>query len=436
MKDWEKIYQEKLVTPQEAVRIVHDGDTVFIGSEPSVAEELAEVLYDRNDELSDVTITSVSCKRNLRAYWEPDSHFRVMSFFVGDGERCAIQTPRGDYSSLHLSRYQQFATDFMAGGVAFVQVPPPDENGYMSFGTSGCSSARFACDIASRIVLQVNRRETYQYGRENLIHVSEADYIVEMDGELRAVPDQKENEVQKKIADLIVDEVPDGATIQLGIGGLSSAIGYGLKDKNDLGVHSEMYTNSMMYLTKRGVITNARKKTHPGKSVASFIMGDRELYDFTDHNEGIYMAPYYYVNNPYLISQNDNFISVNTAMAIDLYGQVAAENMAGRQFSGSGGQVDYVRGAQLSKGGKSIIAIPSTRTDKNGKITSRIVPYFPPFTVTTTAREDVQYIATEYGCINLQSLSMQDRIRAVISLAHPDFRDELLQTAKDHHLIF
>lgn len=232
------------------------------------------------------------------------------------------------------------------------------------------------------------------------------------------------DETLTRISRFIVEQVPDGATIQLGLGGVSGAVGFGLEHKNDLGIHSEMMTNSMMHLMKLGVVNNRRKSYIPGKAVVGFALGSQALYEFTDHNPDLFFAPYSFVNDPFVIAKNNHMISVNTAMSIDLFGQVAADSMAGRQQSAVGGQVDYVRGAQLSKGGKSFIALPSTLETSRGR-SSRIVASFPAGTAVTTSRHDVQYVVTEYGCVNLKPLSMEARTRALIGLAHPDFRDEL-----------
>ena len=229
----------------------------------------------------------------------------------------------------------------------------------------------------------------------------------------------------------LLDQIPDGACIQLGIGGVATAVGYGLRTKNDLGCHTEMMSDSIMELMQAGVINNSRPKFIPGRTVVGFAFGTKKLYEYLDHNENMWFGPFPVVNSPVNIAKNDNMISINTAMSIDLFGQVAAEGMGGIQFSGTGGQGDYVRGAQLSKGGKSFLAFKSTLgTNPDGSPVSRIVPTFPPATIVTTPRSDVQYVVTEYGSVNLKHLTVRDRARALISLAHPDCRKELTEQAR------
>ncbi len=432
---WRDIYEEKRRTAEEAVKIVRDHDRVYIGTASSIAYKLAEALYGRKEELFDVLICQGLTSRKL-PFFMPDAkgHFSTLTYFVGGGERIGISNGQTVYTSLHLSQIDYWCTEVARPNVAFLEVSEPDDEGYMSFGAYGVTFGTCVSGFAEHVVLQVNPQVPYVYGCENKIHVSDAEYIVEAEDSLDVVPDVPFDETLKTISDYIVDEIPDGATIQLGLGGLSGAIGFGLKNKNDLGIHTEMLTDSMMELMKLGVINNKRKNFMPGKAVTAFAFGTRELYDFVDHNEDIYFAPYRFVNNPVNIAKNDNMISVNTAMAVDLYGQVVADCLGGKQQSATGGQLDYVRGAQMSRGGKSFIALPSVVTNKKGT-SSRIVSSFPVGTAVTTPRSDVQYVVTEYGCVNLKSLSMADRARAMISLAHPDYRDELEEDAKNMGLL-
>jgi len=240
-------------------------------------------------------------------------------------------------------------------------------------------------------------------------------------------PELPVDDVINTISDYLLDQIPDGACIQLGLGGVANAVGYGLKNKNDLGAHTELMGDSLMELMKLGVLNNSRKSFMKGKTVASFTFGSKALYEFVDHNEDMYYLPFPVTNDPVNIAKNDNMISINTALAIDIFGQVNADNIAGRQHSATGGQLDFVRGAQMSRGGKSFIAVTSTY--QNGAA-SRIVSQLPLGTCVTTPRSDVQYVATEYGCVNLKHLSMRERVRAMISLAHPDFRPQLIEDAK------
>ena len=428
--EWKKIYEVKRRTPEEAVKLVRSGDRVFIGSASSIAWKLAEALYARRDELENVVILHGLTPRVLPFFLpEAKGHFSTISYFAGFGGRAGIQNGQTQFTSIHLSEIRTWCHEVARPNVAFFEVSPPDENGYMSYGAYGVSFHDYVRKQARKVVLQVNRQQPYTCGQQNLIHISQADAVVETDVPDGQVPDAPATPEMKKIAEQIVEQVPDGAVIQLGLGGLSSAIGYGLKEKNDLGIHSEMLTNSMMELIRNGNVTNRCKQVLPGKSAAAFAFGSEELYRFADHNEDLYFAPYTFINNPYVIARNDNVISINTAMAIDLYGQVAADNLGGRQQSSVGGQVDDVRGAQMSKGGRSYIALTSLHKNKKGS-SSRIVAAFPPGTAVTTSRQDVQYVVTEYGCVNLKKLPMPDRARALIELAHPDQRTQLRDQAK------
>ena len=239
------------------------------------------------------------------------------------------------------------------------------------------------------------------------------------------------DETVRAISAHILPLIPDGATIQLGLGGVANAVGYGLREKNDLGIHSEMMSDSMMRLMQAGNVNNRRKTYMPGKSVAGFAFGSEELYRFLDRNEDMYFMPFRRVNDPAIIAQNDRMVSINTAMCVDLFGQVSSESLGFRQYSGVGGQLDFVRGAQNAREGKSFIAISSTQLSRSRGRISKIVLSFEPGTVVTTPRSDVQYVATEFGCVNLKPLSMKDRVRAMIGLAHPDFRDELGDRARE-----
>lgn len=301
----------------------------------------------------------------------------------------------------------------------------------MSYGASGIALHKYIKESADVILLQVNRNAPYIYGEDNTIHVSEATYIVEYDDKIETVKELPPDDPDiLKMSEYLLDQIPDGACIQLGIGGVASAVGYGLTSKNDLGLHTELISDSLMKLMKNGNITNTKKGFMPGKSVVGFSFGSQELYDYLDHNPDFHFARFPVVNNINNIAANDNFISINTAMSVDIFGQVAADNLGFRQQSGTGGQLDFVKGAQMSKGGKSFIAMSSSYLDKNGVRRSKICTTFPAGTAITTPRSMTQYFMTEYGCVNLKCLTMKERIKAIISLAHPDFREQLTDETK------
>lgn len=436
MYDYQEEYNAKKMTPAQAVSLVRSGDRVFIGLVSSIAYCLADALWERRNELEDIEI---SCSQSLKPtplFMTPgDSPFTVVTPFIGPGERMAQKNGRPlVFSSIHLSQVDIWAKEIANPTVAFFQVSEPDENDYMSMGPGGSSINAFVLEKADRIIVQVNKNTPYLTGEKCLIHISEVDAIVEQDEELPSLPEDRIDPVTQEISNNILKLVPDGATIQLGIGKLSTAIGYGLKNHNDLGIHSELFCTPMMDLIKNGNVTNRCKGYMDGLSVYAFAMGSKEMYEFMDHKKDLYAGLFTSVNDPRNIARCNRMISINSAMAIDIFGQVAADSMGWYQQSAVGGQIDFVKGAQWSNEGKSIIATSSSFM-KNGIRQSKIVLNFPTGTAVTTPRSEVQYVATEYGCINLKPLRMPDRIRAVISLAHPDFRDGLTDEAKRLGLI-
>lgn len=429
-------FQALMTTPDEAVKLVKSGETVFAGFTCSTANTLLDALGRRSDELEDVTITTGMVLGPTNFFRDLDPRaFKVCTCFCGPNERLARNRTRVDYTNVHLSQLDLFLTQTAPADTVFLEVSPPDEDGYMSFGANGSGVYQYTIPIAKKIILQINQNAPYVYGENNRIHFSQADAIVEGTYELAAVPDIPAAEDVRHISQYILEQIPDGACIQLGLGGLSAAIGYGLEKKNDLGIHSEMMSDSMMRLMKMGVVNNSRKQYMPHKSVAAFALGTKQLYEYINRNPDMYFMPFPMVNNPVVIAKNDNFISVNTALTIDLMGQVVADNICGVQYSATGGQLDFVRGAQMSKGGKSFIAVTSTYLDKKKGRQSRIVAKLPPGSAVTTPRSDVQYVVTEYGCVNLKLLRMRDRVTAMISLAHPAYRDDLREEAKQMGLI-
>ena len=428
---WQEEYQRKLTTPEKAVKAVPSGDVVYVGTCTSVAYALTNALGERQEELEDVTLT---CSQIINPVTALDNRkpgaIKLCSYFMGAQERPFMKTGMLDFTSVHLSQVDIFCRETMPSNVAFLEVSPPDENGYMNYGASGVALHTYIKRSAQKVIVEVNRQVPYVYGTENLIHVSEVAAIVESDIPLFERPSLPFSEEISTISDFLLDQIPDGACIQLGIGGVADAVGYGLKNKNDLGAHTELLTDSMMELMREGVITNARKSFMPGKSVACFSLGTRALYDFIDRNPDVYFMPFPMSNDCRVIAQNDNMISINTAMCVDLFGQVVADNIAGVQFSGTGGQLDFVRGAQMSRGGKSFIAITSSFVSKKSGRNSRIVSRLPLGAAVTTPRSDVQYVVTEYGCVNLKPLTMKQRAHALVGLAHPDYRAQLAEDAR------
>ena len=361
------------------------------------------------------------------------------TFFLGAGERNAHRKHNMafEYTSFHLSRVDIWMKEIGRPDISFLQVSPPDANGDFCYGSSGICNNKYVVEETKRAVyLESNTGSPYIFGHDNLINGNHPKVagIVMTDKNAPEYTPGETDEISSKIADVVVAEVPDGATLQLGLGKISISIGYDLEERNDLGIHSELFCEPMMMLMKNGNVTNKCKGFMDGKSVFSFSAGPQEMYDFMDHNPQIYGAPFLFVNDSRNIAKNKRMVSINSAMSVNLYGEVAADAIGYRQQSAVGGQLDFVRGAQWSEGGKSIIMLPSSFI-KDGKRQSKICLQFAPGTPVTTPRSDVQYVATEYGCINLKVLNMSDRVRAMISLAHPDFRDQLTQEAKDVGLI-
>ena len=424
-------FDQKTVTPDQAAKIINSGDTVYIGTCSSVAHVLCEALADRAEELEDVTLTCSQIIRPLRIFsGEHQKAFKCISYFMGPQERNLYKQGLAEYTSVHLSQIDVFCRETAPARIAFFEVSEPDEDGYMSFGATGVALHTYVVEKAERIILQVNKNVPYVLGESNRIHISQADLVVTADDEITGADEMPVDETVQKISDFLIEQIPDGACIQLGLGGISNAVGYGLMNKTDLGAHTELMSESIMHLMKAGNLNNSRKTYMKGKTVAAFTFGSRELYEFVDRNEDMYYAPFPVVNDIRNIAKNDNMISINTALAIDLTGQVCADNIGGRQYSGVGGQIDFVRGAQLSRGGKSFIAINSSFVDKKKGLTSKIVPRLPQLANVTTPRSDVQYVVTEHGCVNLKNLTNKGRTQALIELAAPEFRNELTEEAK------
>lgn len=414
----------KTVNAAEAVRAIKSGDRIAIGHACGEPIALTAALAEYMSELKDVeTVHMIGMGASLHCTPAARGHIRHNSIFVGGSERKAIAEGRADYTPRYFSRIPSLFTDgSLPLDVALVQVSAPDKHGYVSFGVSVDYSLT-AAKTAKIAVAQVNRFMPRCHG-DCFMHLSEFDYIVEEDIPLIELYPSQLGETEKAIGLHCARLIEDGDTLQLGIGALPDAVLASLTDKKDLGIHSEMFSDGVVDLVEAGVITNARKTLHPGKMLATFLMGTRRLYDFVDDNPAVMMVSADYTNDPYVIAKNDRLVSINSCVQVDLTGQVCSESVGLTQISAVGGQVDFVRGAAMSRGGKSIIAMQSTA--QGGK-TSKIVPFLSEGAAITTNRNDVMYIVTEFGAVNLQGKSLRQRAQALIEIAHPNFQNGLIE---------
>ncbi len=418
---WEEIYSSKLATPEDAIKLIRSGDRVVTSFGCCEPKGLERVLIENYKDYKDVQVSSmIILGETLWTRDDVKGHFTYNSFFAAGSNRKAISDGTADYTTCYFYEIPKVLREVVKPRVTIMSVSPPDENGYVSLGTN-VDYIESTLDYCEVKIAQVNKYVPKTHG-EAIKHVSEFDCFVEIDEPLPEVPSVEITDVERAIGKYCASLINDGDCIQLGIGGIPNAICAELHNKRDLGLHSEMVGDGIIDLIKNGVINNSKKNIHHGKSVLGFAFGTEKLFRFLDHNPAVEMHPIEYVNNPAVIAQNDNMVSVNSCLQVDLQGQVVSDTIGLSQFSGVGGQVDFVRGATMSKGGRSIIAMPSTA--KSGTV-SRIVPVITEYSAITTTRNDVNYIITEYGIAQLKGKTMKERARALIKIAHPNFRDAL-----------
>ncbi|HTL52021.1 MAG TPA: GNAT family N-acetyltransferase [Planctomycetota bacterium] len=433
MLDWQTKYAAKLATAEAAVSGVKSGQRVFIGSGAAVPSRLVKALSARGPELSDTQIVHIMTLGDA-PYTAPDLRegFRHNAFFIGKNVRDAIASGRGDYTPIFLSELPRL---FQHGSIpidwALIQVSPPDEHGYCSYGVS-VDVVKSASESAQRVVALVNPRMPRTLG-DSFIHVDRIHALVAGDDAIIEHPAGVIDDVSRRIGQNIADLIVDGSTLQLGIGTIPDAVLAALGGKKDLGIHTEMFSDGVIELVQKGVINGARKNIHPGKIVASFVLGTRKLYDFIDNNPLCEFHPTEYVNDPFRVSRNDRMIAINSALQVDLTGQVCADSIGEYFYSGIGGQVDFMRGAARSKDGKAIIALPATA--KSGQL-SRIVPVLTPGAGVVTTRGDVHYVVTEFGVAYLHGKTIRERAIALIHIAHPKFRDKLMEEARSRKIVY
>ena len=421
--------QSKTTTVEAALSQIRRGGRIFIGSgcaEPGVLSrgliEFAHFFADN----SIIHIMTQGDAEYVRA--EYSAHFRLNAFFIGANVREAVQQGRADYTPIFLSEIPAlFSSGPMPIDAALIQVTPPDAQGFCSFGVS-VDVVKAAAQSARIVIAQVNQRMLRTFG-DSFIHLSEIDFLIEHPEAIREVPLASGDEVAQRIGLHVARLVKDGATLQMGIGAIPNAVLSYLNEKNDLGVHTEMFSDGLMELVQKGVVNGHRKTLHRGQVITSFCMGTQTLYDWVHENPHVLFYPSDYTNDPGIIRQNDDMVAINSALAVDLTGQVCADSIGSRFYSGIGGQVDFMRGAARSKRGRPIIALPSTA--KGGTL-SRIVATLAEGSGVVTSRGDIHYVVTEYGIASLHGKSVSERARALIEIAHPDFRNDLLDVGKTH----
>lgn len=439
--DFKKMYEDKLTTADEAVKVVKSGDWVDYGWCTGTPVTLDTAMAKRLPELTDVNFRGgiLMWVPEIFKIDEPAKHMTWNSWHMSGVERKAIAQGFSFYNPMRYSELPRYYRDnIIPSTVAMFQVAPMDKHGFFNFGPNASHMAAM-CEGAKTIIVEVNENMPRCLGGfEESIHISKVDMIVR--GENPAIASMggsaPATEVEEAVAKYIVNEIPDGACLQLGIGGMPNAVGslIAQSDLKDLGVHTEMYVDAFVDIAKAGKITGLRKSIDKGRQVYAFGAGTQKLYDYLDENPECMSAPVNYTNDIRQISALDNFISINNAVDIDLFGQVNAESAGTRQISGAGGQLDFVLGAYLSNGGKSFICMSSTFTAKDGTVKSRITPTLNNGSIVTDTRANIHYFVTEHGIVNLKGLSTWQKAEAIISVAHPDFRDELVAEAEKMHI--
>ncbi|MCL1865585.1 MAG: butyryl-CoA:acetate CoA-transferase [Spirochaetes bacterium] len=439
MKTFLDEYKSKLITADEAARAVKSGDKVFYSEFALAPEAFDEALASRITELSDIYLaTTASVKAPAVVVKDTEKkHVRFHDWHFGPASRKLHTMGLASYVPITYHQGARILRKYLSVDVAIVTTAPIDNNGYFNFGISN-SVCGAAMSKAKKIIVEINENVPYCLGGNfESIHISQVDHIIEgKNSPLVQVPNAKIEDVDVAIAKIIMNEIEDGATLQFGIGGLPNTVGEFIaeSDLKDLGFHSEMLTDSCVDLYEAGKFTGSKKKIDHFKMTYTFALGTKKLYDFLHYNPTCASYPVNYINDPRIIALNPKVIAINNAIEIDLFSQVSSESVGTRHISGTGGQVDFIFGAFNSTGGKGIIALNSTYTDKDGNVKSRIVPTLVPGSVVTTPRSIVHYVATEYGIVMLKGKSTWERAEDLISIAHPDFRDELVKEANQMNL--
>ena len=429
---WMDDYRTKLQSAEAAVGRVRSGDRVYYGGNAAIPQALVRALAQRRDELTNVQLNHV-----LLIGEDPlsapgmEGHFRHNSLFVGPADRKAVNDGRADYVPIFLHQIPRLFRDKIVPlDLAMLHVSPPDEHGFMSLGVETLASVA-ASQAAKVVIVQVNERMPRVLG-DCFLHVSRVHAIVEATEPLPELRADPATEVERAIARNVIGLIQPGCTVQMGIGGIPDSIYEGMEGNLELGIHTEMMSDGAMRAVERGVVTGTRKSQHQGKIIVTFALGTAKLYEFLDNNPLIEAHPVSYVNDPEVVARNDNMVAVNSAIEVDLTGQVCSDSIGPYIYSGFGGQVDFIRGAARSRGGRPVIALPSSA--RNG-LMSRIVPYLKEGAGVVTSRADVHWVVTEHGVANLFGKNLRERVEALIGIADPRFQEDLEAAAKERKLL-
>lgn len=425
---WIDSYKSKLVTAEKAVSVIKSNHRVYVHPGAATPEVLLQALCSRYQELQNVEIIHLlTFGYSLYSHPEYEGHLRHNALFIGANVRQAVNEGRADFTPIFLSEIPSlFYKNILPIDVSLINVSPPDKYGFCSFGV-GIEITKAATECSKIVVAQINPKQPRTLGN-SFIHIDKIDFCVEVDAPLLeyitdyAVLAENEKNIYENIGKHIASLIEDGSTLQMGIGNIPDAVLHYLDDKKDLGIHTEMFSDGVIKLVEKGILTNEAKTLHHGKIIASFVLGTKKLFDFIDNDPLMEFHPSDYTNDPFIIAKNDKMVAINSALQVDLTGQVCADSMGPKFYSGFGGQLDFIRGASRSKDGKPIIALPSTA--KDGKI-SRIVPFLTEGAGVTTTRGDVHYVVTEFGIADLYGKTIRQRTKALIDIAHPSFREEL-----------
>ncbi|MCP5095882.1 MAG: acetyl-CoA hydrolase/transferase family protein [Chloroflexi bacterium] len=425
--NWETIYRSKVTDVSSALSAIKSGNRIYIGGGAGVPVALTQGLTEQAEHLQNVELTHILTFADT-PYTDPkyQDSFRVNALFIGHNVRKAVNEGRADFTPIFLSEIPGlFKNGHLPLDIAMISVTPPDEHGFCSFGVE-VGTTKPAAESARTIIAEVNRQMPRTLG-DSFIHVSRFNHIVESDYPVPEAPQGGSSDIHLRIGAHIAEMIPDGATLQMGIGNIPDAVLQNLTNHRDLGIHTELFSDGVVDMVESGVITCSKKSFHPGKIIAGFLFGTQKLYNFIHNNPLIELHPTDYVNDPFNIARNDNMIAINSAVQVDLTGQVCADSFGSKFYSGAGGQVDFIRGAARSKGGLPLIALQSTA--KKDSI-SRIVPMLTEGSGVVTTRNDVHYVVTEYGVASLYGKSVRQRAMELINIAHPSFRNELSRQAQ------